>query len=219
MTEHCPQDGAFIGDAGCTHENHEHSALVKGIIADGKAKKLRTISEADCDAALTEGFYVDGPNGKRIGFGKSLLRHFDEEHDLSSPKMAAKIAERKRNLLYAVNTVMFPSRSENNHRNIEGRTAYFKRFDDFGIQAVTGRESDTIEYVFTHIVKRSEGKKKGNGAARSFGGAVSATALRGVSRTARPPAFPPRPAQASCDPVADAANDTTSARGAQGGQA
>lgn len=215
MTEHCPQDGGFIGDAGCTHQNHEHSQLVKGIIDDGAAKKLRTISELDCEAALTEGFYVNGPNGKRIGFGKSLLRHFNEDHDLADPDVAAKVADRKRKLLYAVNAVMFPARSENNHERIAGRTAYFKRFPDFGIQAITSKEGDRIEYVFTHIVKYSEGTKKGNGAARSLRGAVSATALRGVSQTARPPAFPPRSVQASCDPIADAAQFTTSSCGGQ----
>ena len=219
MTDHCPEDGAFIGDAGCTHPNHQHSKLVEGIISDGKEKKLRTISEADCDAALTEGFYVDGPNGRRIGFGKSLLRHFTEEHDLSSPRMAAKIAERKRNLLYAVNTVMFPSRSENNHRGIEGRTAYFKAFEGFGIQAITGKESDTIEYVFTHIVKRSEAKKKkGNGAARSFRGAV-ATVSRDVSQGDQIAALSPRSVKASFDPNADTAYDTISAPKEQGGRA
>ena len=33
MSEHCPQDGGFIGDAGCTHPNHQHSELVKGIMS------------------------------------------------------------------------------------------------------------------------------------------------------------------------------------------
>lgn len=219
MTEHCPEDGCFIGDAGCTSERHKHTPLVDGIVKDTAAKKLRTISEADCDAALTEGFYVNGPNGKRIGFGKSLLRHFNEEHDLSTPRMAAKIAERKRNLLYAVNTVMFPSRSENNHRGIDGRTAYFKVFDDFGIQAITGKESDTIEYVFTHIVKHSEAKKKkGNGAARSFRGAV-ATASRSVSQGDQIAALPPCSAKASFDPDANATHDTKSEPEKQGGEA
>ena len=150
MTEHCPEDGAFIGDAGCTHPNHEHSALVNGIVADGKAKKLRTISEADCDAALKEGFYVDGPNGKRIGFGKSLLKHFNEDH------VKKDAIGRKQRLLYAVNAVMFPAKSEDNHRSIEGRTAYFKDFDGFGIQAITSKERDTIDYVFTYIPKRNK---------------------------------------------------------------
>lgn len=209
MTEHCPEDGAFIGDAGCTHPNHQHSKLVEGIIADGKAKKLRTVSEADCDAALTEGFYVDGPNGKRIGFGRKLLEHINN-HDPD------KTADRKRKLLYAVNTVMFPARSENDHKRIRGRTAYFKSFDDFGIQAVTSKEGDRIEYVFTHIVKYSEGKKKGSRAAYSLRDAISATVLRDVSQIVRPPAFPPRSAQASCNPIADAVNDTTSAPKMQG---
>lgn len=181
-----------------------------GIIKDGKAKRLHAVSEADCDAALNEGFYVDGPNGKRIGFGKKLLDHLNE-HD---PEVAA---DRKRKLLYAVNTVMFPEKSENDHRRVSGRTAYFKRFDKFGIQAVTSREGDRIEYVFTHIVKYSEGKGKGNGAARSLG-ITSATASRGFSRRDRFTAFPPRSVEASSDPNTDGANDTTTAHGAQGGE-
>lgn len=217
MREHCPEDGAFIGDAGCTHPNHQHSKLVECIISDGKAKKLRTISPADCAAALTEGFYVDGPNGKRIGFGKKLLEHFNNGHDLSDPKMAAKIADRKRKLLYAVNTVMFPAKSENDHKRIAGRTAYFKKFDKFGLQAVTSKEGDKIEYVFTHIVKYSQGKNKGNGAAHSFG-IASATASRGDSQGNQVTAFPPRSQKATeTVPKCDTENYTISAPNAQGG--
>lgn len=48
MSEHCPQDGGFIGDAGCTHPNHQHSELVRGIMS-GKAS---SVSEAEATAAL-----------------------------------------------------------------------------------------------------------------------------------------------------------------------
>ena len=52
MSEHCPQDGGFIGDAGCTHPNRQHSELVKGIIANAMPRgRWRLISEADAEAA------------------------------------------------------------------------------------------------------------------------------------------------------------------------
>ena len=69
MSEHCPQDGGFIGDAGCTHPNHQHSELVKGIMSGEPAM----ISPRDATAALNEGFYVKNPEGKQVGFGKKLL--------------------------------------------------------------------------------------------------------------------------------------------------
>ena len=75
MSEHCPQDGGFIGDAGCTHPNHKHSELVKRIMS-GEPKM---ISAADATAALTEGFYVKNPEGKQVGFGKKLLVHLDTQ--------------------------------------------------------------------------------------------------------------------------------------------
>lgn len=103
---------------------------------------------------MNEGFYVNGPNGKRIEFGKSLLRHLDEGHDRKD------VEGRKQRLLYAVNAVMFPAKSENNHRSIPGRTAYFKDFGKFGIQAISAKEGDFIEYVFTYIPKRN---RKGGG--------------------------------------------------------
>ena len=210
MTEHCPEDGAFMGDAGCTHPNHQHSKLVQGIIADGKAKKLRTVSEADCDAALTEGFYVDGPNGKRIGFGRKLLEHINEHDDAP---------QRKAKLLYAVNTVMFPNKSENNHNRIEGRTAYFKSFKDFGIEAITSKEGDKIEYVFTYFRdNRLVKNRKGRAGYHSRG--VSATGSRSDSQSSPPAAFPPPSSKATSTcpvPNADAVNDTISAPNAQGG--
>ena len=40
MSGHCPQDGGFIGDAGCTHPNHQHSEFVKSML---EAKTPRTV--------------------------------------------------------------------------------------------------------------------------------------------------------------------------------
>ena len=79
MSGHCPQDGGFIGAAGCTHPNHQHSELVKGIIVNAMPRgRLHLISEADAEAALKEVFYVNDPTGKRVGFGKGLLEHIDK---------------------------------------------------------------------------------------------------------------------------------------------
>ena len=88
---------------------------------------------------MREGFYVDDPSGKRIGFGKGLLAHIDSD-TTHSPEDAE---NRKRRLIYAVSTVTHPDKKEVNHRNIPGRTAYAKAFVDFGILAITEPESDT----------------------------------------------------------------------------
>ena len=155
MSEHCPQDGGFIGDAGCTHPNHQHSELVKGVIAAAKAKKPHSISASDAEVALKEGFYVDGLNGKRIGFGKSLLKHFNEDpHDPDDVK------NRKRLLLFAVDTAMHPDKTTNNNRGIPGRTAYCKAFNSFGVIAITGKESEDIEYVFNYVLDGRTRRKR-----------------------------------------------------------
>ena len=146
MSEHCKQDGGFIGDAGCTHPNHQHSELVKGLLADS----AHMITAQDAEAALREGFYVSNPNGKRVGFGSGLLKHINND-----PNHAPEDAdERKKRLLFAVDTVKHPDRMDVNHRGIEGRTAYAKAFEDFGILAITGPESDTIDKVYTFFPRR-----------------------------------------------------------------
>ncbi len=156
MSDHCPLDGGFIGDAGCTHPNHQHSELVKGIIANAYPRgHLHMVSPEDAATALREGFYVNDPSGKRIGFGEKLLTHIDSDSQ-HSPKDAA---ERKARLIYAVSTVMHPDKTETNHRSIPGRTAYAKAFEDFGILAVTEPESDTIASVFTFFPRRGARKR------------------------------------------------------------
>ena len=152
MSEHCPQDGGFIGDAGCTHPNHQHSELVKGLLA---AETPHMITPADCEAALREGFYVTNPEGNRVGFGEKLLAHIE-----SDPNHAPEDAtQRKRRLVFAIHTVEHPDKVEKNHRSIPGRTAYAKAFDDFGILAITEPESDTIANVFTYFPRREARKK------------------------------------------------------------
>ena len=148
MSGHCPQDGGFIGDAGCTHPNHQHSELVKRLLS---AKEPREISSAECDAALKEGFYVSGQDGKRIGFGDALNRHLNVDHVSTSKD----IENRKKRLMYAVAAVTAPDKTDNAHQGLEGRTAYLKSFDKFGIMAVADAEGKSIEHVFNIIPKRS----------------------------------------------------------------
>lgn len=156
MSEHCPQDGGFIGNAGCTHPNHQHSELVKGIIVNAMPRgRLHLISEAEAEAALKEGFYVNDPSGKRVGFGHGLLEHIDK--DLNHAPGDAKA--RKQRLIYAVQTVTHPDKTETDHRSIPGRTAYAKAFDDFGILAITEPESNVIAKVFTYFPRRGARKR------------------------------------------------------------
>mgnify|MGYP006903484910 CR=1 FL=1 len=146
MSAHCPQDGGFVGAAGCTHPRRAHSPLVKKILAG----KIKEISAEEADAALSEGFYVDGANGRRIGFGKPLKRHLERDH-----QNAKDIVARKTALLQAVETVKHPDCVEWQYKRIRGRTAYAKAFSDRGILAITDREGENIECVFNIIPKRS----------------------------------------------------------------
>ena len=156
MSEHCKQDGGFIGKAGCTHPNHQHSELVRGRLAASEPRgHLHDITPKDFDAAVSEGFYVNGANGRRIGFGKALLRHFNEDNNPNSDD----IKNRKSRLLYAINAVKHPDKVEWHHEGLQGRTAYTKAFDKFGVLAVSDREGKNIEYVFNIIPKRSLKRK------------------------------------------------------------
>ena len=148
MSGRCPQDGGFTGDAGCTHPNHRHSELVRGLLS---AKSPREISPADCDLALTEGFYVNNPEGKRVGFGAALDRHLNTDHAAQKRDME----NRKARLLYAVDAVRKPDKVDSSHKGLEGRTAYLKSFDGFGIMAIADSGGKNIEHVFNIIPKRS----------------------------------------------------------------
>ena len=148
MSGHCPQDGGFIGDAGCTHPNHQHSKLVQELLA---AKEPHMISPAECDAVLAEGFFVRNPEGRQVGFGKKLLAHIEDHLNRDA-------VERKRRLQFAVHAVIHPDKTEKNHKGLEGRTLYSKTFDSFGMLAITEKGSDMIEYAFT-IIPNRRGKK------------------------------------------------------------
>ena len=138
MNNRCPQDGGFIGDAGCTHPNHQHSELVKGLLA---AKEPGMMDVSAARGALQEGFYVEAPGG-RVGFGQKLLDHITAGH------AAADAKGRLERLHFAVDTVKLPDRVEVGHRGFPGRTAYFKSYSDFGIVAVSERGTGNIDYMF-----------------------------------------------------------------------
>ena len=157
MSDRCPQDGGFIGDAGCTHPNHAHSERVQKIV-DG-AKNPAMIRAEDATAALEEGFYVENPNGQRVGFGKRLLGHVGTH---GSADANARLAR----LQFAVATVTSPSKVEKDHRGIEGRTAYTKSFKEFGMLVITDAESENAEYAFTIVPKRK--KKRAGSRAGCF---------------------------------------------------
>jgi hypothetical protein len=151
MSGHCPQDGGFIGDAGCTHPNHQHSELVKGLLS---AKEPKTISTKDAEAALKEGFYVKNPEGKQVGFGEQLLTHIGSH-------LKGDADARKTRLMFAVKTVTEPDVVDKNHKGLENRTLYTKAFDKFGILAVSEPGKDSIEQVFTIVPNRKGKKRKG----------------------------------------------------------
>lgn len=118
------------------------------------------VTPEDADAALEEGFEVESPEG-RVRFGKELADH------LSGGGHAAKdVAARKARLAFAVDTVAHPDEVEKSHRGDGRQTAYKKSFEEFGIMAVTGRDSESIEYVFTFFPDRKRGKQVWEGAGR-----------------------------------------------------
>ncbi len=152
MSTHCPQDGGFIGAAGCTHPHHAHSPLVKRII---NAKTPRLISADNAERALREGFYVDAPNKERVGFGKNLLTHIKK-----SPHHAqADATARLERLEFAVNTIKSPDVLERNHRDLPNRSLYVKAFKDFGIFAITEKDGLNLEQVYTFFPRRG-GRKR-----------------------------------------------------------
>lgn len=108
---HCPADGGWIGDGGCSHPRHKHSEFLTKMLDE----RPREIEPSDADKMLAEGFYVTGakidkndPNEKafRVSFGKTLERHL-------ASKQKADADGRKRRLLYAVNAVVNGRRVEN----------------------------------------------------------------------------------------------------------
>lgn len=170
MSDHCPQDGGFIGECGCTHPNHEHSELVKGLLA---AETPAFIEDTEADAALAEGFYVDSPNG-RVGFGHRILDHWNDtrpghEHD---PK---DVAKRKERLGFAVAAVKSPDSTDDNIPGHPGRISYTKSFKRFGIIVLTDPAGGEKAVTFTYVPKRAL-KKKGQGGA----GRPSATELLAI---------------------------------------
>lgn len=148
MSTHCPQDGGFIGAAGCTHPHHAHSPLVKRII---NAKTPQAIPSSDARTALHEGFYIDAPNKERVGFGRKLLSHIDAHYTADADARLSRLE-------FAIATVKSPDCVETHHRDLPSRTAFAKAFKDFGMLVITDKERQNVQYAFTIIPKRKRSK-------------------------------------------------------------
>jgi hypothetical protein len=140
MSKNCSQDGGFIGKSGCTHPNHNHSELVKGLIA--KAKKPCLISSREADAALREGFYVNSAYTTRVGFGEKLIIHIGHHNKADQNR-------RKTHLLYAIATVKSGKRGPN-PKGGPGSYAYAKNIDGKKFLVLTDKEGQ-VEEVFNII--------------------------------------------------------------------
>ena len=138
MSDHCPKDGGFIGDAGCTHPNHEHSEQLKRLLSG----KPRTISPRECDAALAEGFYVNTAYNTRVGFGAQLAEHINHHGHRDRIR-------RKVNLLYAVATVKGGKRGPN-PKGGPGSSAYARVIDGRRFLVLTD-DHGNVEDVFDII--------------------------------------------------------------------
>ena len=125
-TEHCPQCGGFIGDAGCNSPRHKYSEFLTGLL---KSKPRKT-TVAEFDKALAEKFYVNTAKaGVRVGFGKRLLIHM-AHHTAADQK------RRKEMLLFAVKTVKSGRRGRN-PKGGPNSWGYAKRFDGFKMLVLT----------------------------------------------------------------------------------
>jgi|GEM_PF-1552961 len=159
--QHCPQDGGFIGKCGCTHRNHEHSELVKGLLMD--AQTPHKISVEDADAALEEGFYVTSKEGVRVGFGTPLKEHIElPSHSVSDQK------ERKRCLLFALDTVQTTEPEERDHQNRKGRNRYIKMMDAKKAMFVVTDKDGNADFAKT-IIPRPPAKKRAPAVDGHFG--------------------------------------------------
>lgn len=153
MPDHCPKDGGFIGDAGCTHPNHVYSEFAQRLLS----QKARRISPEEADKLLKEGVYVTSSEGRRVGFGKSLKKHIDDHNYQDA-------SERRANLLFAIATVKGTLPVTHNERGFEGRTKWVNRtYSDKIILVVSTPDKKAaaeanidIDYVFTI---RKEDKK------------------------------------------------------------
>jgi len=145
MPDKCPQDGGFIGESGCTHPNHKHSALTESLMKS----PVKEITPNECDHALKEGFYVDSKDGSRVGFGKNLKGHIELGHSQKDADA------RKSNLLFAVDTVRTTEPKEAGHRGTKGRKLYTKAYKDFGMLVITDAKGKNIDDVHTIFPRRS----------------------------------------------------------------
>ena len=141
-TDHCPQCGGFIGDAGCKSPRHKYSAELTALLKS----KPREITVAEFDNALKEKFYVNTATaGVRVGFGNRLLIHM-------SHHSAADQRRRKVHLLYAVAAVKSGKRGRNPQGG-PGSYAYAKRFS-WGKMLVLTDQNGDVEDTFDIIPKK-----------------------------------------------------------------
>lgn len=146
-TEHCPQCGGFIGDAGCNSPRHKYSASLTALL---KAKP-RIISVAEHDKALDEMFYVNTAWNTRVGFGKHYLTHL-AHHSARDQK------RRKVHLLYAVAAVKSGKRGRNPQGGVDS-FAYAKKFD-WGKMLVLVDKRGNVEDTFDVIPKKKKSLPK-----------------------------------------------------------
>lgn len=204
MSDRCPQDGGFIGECGCTHPNHEHSELVKGLLS---AQEPDFIAEADAEAALVEGFYVTGPNG-RVGFGKRILDHWSDTRP-GHQHSAKDVAARKQRLAFAVATVRAPDTMNDKVAGHPGRISYTKAFKDFGIIVLSDPTQSEKAVTFTYVPK-SALKRKAERLATWPAVAPNPWDASAPSRSPDGPSIPPFPKCAAG--VALTGNGRTAAR-------
>ena len=211
-TEHCPQCGGFIGDAGCSSPRHKYSAELTALLN----AKPRIISPAEHDKALKEMFYVNSAWNTRVGFGKRYLAHL-AHHSAADRK------RRKVHLLYAVAAVKSGKRGRNPQGGADSY-AYAKKFD-WGKMLVLVDKRGNVEDTFSIIPKKGKSLPKdrcaGNAGIYSpisppptrMRGEASDQGLGGAGRPSKTRVQPPG-ANSSCLSVA---HDTKSAPLAQGG--
>lgn len=155
---HCDKCGAFIGKCGCTNPECRRSEKTQSLIDKETPEK---ITEAECDDALKEGFYIRDKEGNKVGFGEPLLIHLDKDKNEEDRR------DRKEHLLFGMDAVRHYDSRKVHEIDGEKRPTYFKRLEGKkkGIVVVAGPENSDdeglIHYVFTiHKRKKDPNMKR-----------------------------------------------------------
>lgn len=131
--KHCPADGAFIGDDGCTHPNHQ------------SPKKL-TFEEAR--KLLSTHPIVTDPTGQKVRFGGRLEYHLSEKTEDEQNRRLAKL-EYALDAVRTTKPILHP-------RGLMDRNVYIKSTSEKNSIMVFVDNSGEVQEVFDVFTKTTK---------------------------------------------------------------